>query len=163
MVYTNGCCLYFSDCGGIYLDPDELIVKPLDKFRNSSFTVHQSRVNSITNDLLISEPGALLIRLWLESYHNYKPREWAINSCRIPFQIAMIFPHLVRFTETNFPPKTWKDMHSVHGVADIVKGQEPKTWHDLRTMKTGTAEAMRFIYYGSPDRHNVSVDGKPLT
>jgi len=118
--------------GGIYLDLDTISKKPLTELRDHSFviakefmppvyysywdriknTVRQFRIGplyekqkvyGLCNAVMLSEPGAPFIELWLNSYKTFRSKGkdefWVEHSVKVPFQLALEHPSLVTILE----------------------------------------------------------------
>jgi hypothetical protein len=118
--------------GGIYLDLDTISKKPLTDLRDHSFviakefmppvfynnwdriknTVRQFRlgplyekqiVYGLCNAVMLSEPGAPYIKLWLDSYKTFRSKGkdefWVEHSVKVPYQLAIQHPSLVTILE----------------------------------------------------------------
>ncbi|PSN43419.1 hypothetical protein C0J52_02655 [Blattella germanica] len=98
------------ECGGIYVDTDTLILRPLDRFRRFEMalgwplggflgTQVVKRRNACIlrcNCVLLAHKDARFLPLWLESYKRYQPRDWYYNAGQRPTQqILEKAPYLV--------------------------------------------------------------------
>ncbi|KAL1124086.1 hypothetical protein AAG570_001856 [Ranatra chinensis] len=114
--------------GGIYLDTDVLILKPLDIFLNFEMVLGWPVKDNIGTQILMGHKDARFLRLWLNGYRTYKPRQWYYNAGEYPTnQILSKEPHLVHRVTTLFGVQNllkelyeyshwpqWKDLYSVH-------------------------------------------------
>ena len=113
--------------GGIYLDMDTICVKPIHKLRKYNFVMgteadppveytlmqkikkvvkHQTlrpfreNVKGLCNAVILSEPGAEFIRVWLDSYSTFRSagtdQFWSEHSVSIPYKLSKDFPSLVK-------------------------------------------------------------------
>jgi hypothetical protein len=62
--------------GGIYLDNDVYVVQNLDKYRKFEMTLGWPKNESLGTMVLIANKNSKFLRLWLESYHDYKADKW---------------------------------------------------------------------------------------
>ena len=84
---------YCAELGGIYLDPDVLVLRSFDPLRRMPLTLareHMKPFLIISNGIIICRRGVVFMRLWLESYRTYDPDDWAYNSVRVPAKWACV-------------------------------------------------------------------------
>lgn len=62
--------------GGIYLDNDVYVIKNLDKYRKYEIAMNWDEGQFLASQLIIANKDARFLRLWLESYRKYRPKEW---------------------------------------------------------------------------------------
>jgi len=77
----------YVEFGGIYLDPDVLVLRSFDPLRRLPLTLARESVQpivTISNGVIICRPGVLFMRLWIETYKTYNPSIWAYHSVHIP-------------------------------------------------------------------------------
>jgi len=86
--------------GGVYVDHDSFVLRPLDGLRACSAGViggleHFSREEvKFNNGVLLAAANASFLRVWRESYRDYRPNEWDWNSCRVPAALWRASPGL---------------------------------------------------------------------
>jgi len=75
-----------AEFGGIYLDPDVLVLRSFDPLRRLPLTLGRQTIKppTIANGIIICRPGVVFLRLWLETYKTYNPRKWDYHSVQIP-------------------------------------------------------------------------------
>ena len=73
-----------QEFGGIYLDRDVYVVKSLDKFRKYEMTLNWDEGSSLATQTLIAHKNARFLKLWLDSYHDYRPDLWYYNAGELP-------------------------------------------------------------------------------
>lgn len=111
-----------QESGGIYLDLDTISVQPLTPLLDHSFVIGEERrlpraprnwrqrlkrklgwwkplpdgPTGLCNAVLLSEPGSPFIRMWLESYRNFRSRGrdkyWNEHSVKVPERLAEKYP-----------------------------------------------------------------------
>jgi hypothetical protein len=77
--------------GGIYMDTDMLLMRPLDNVLTSMLVLSLERDSgtSISNALMIAPPKNDFIRLWLDGMADaLKSGEWANGGVNLPFEIS---------------------------------------------------------------------------
>ena len=80
-------CLHCAELGGIYLDPDVLVLRSFLPLRLMPLTLAREStqpIDIISNGIIICRPGVIFMRLWLEAYRTYDPDVWAYHSTVIP-------------------------------------------------------------------------------
>ena len=85
--------------GGIYLDTDMILLKPLDEFLYDDITLcyeaFAGEPQSICNALLVGNPKSVFIHLWKSILPMYLNGKWAEGGVRLPFIISESHAHLV--------------------------------------------------------------------
>uniref|UniRef100_A0A7R9UHK5 Uncharacterized protein n=1 Tax=Diacronema lutheri TaxID=2081491 RepID=A0A7R9UHK5_DIALT len=95
--------------GGVYVDHDSFVLRPLDGLRACSAGViggleHFSREEvKFNNGVLLAAANASFLRVWRESYRDYRPNEWDWNSCRVPAALWRASPGLALALPTIAP------------------------------------------------------------
>ena len=56
------------ECGGIYLDPDVLSLRPIDKLMEKEVSLGRESHDGLANGIILAKPNAPFIRLWLNAY-----------------------------------------------------------------------------------------------
>jgi len=87
IVTDQGLKLYCSEFGGIYLDPDVLVLRSFDPLRRMPLTLARESIQpivTISNGIIVCRPGTVFIRLWLETYRTFSPNVWSYHSTHIP-------------------------------------------------------------------------------
>ena len=114
--------------GGIFLDQDTFIVKNLDPLREHEVTLGWPEDEYIGIQCILAKPNATFIRLWLESYRDYRPSIWYYNGGEYPTKkILFHCPNLIHrekellgvknlakklYGESNWAG--WKDFYAIH-------------------------------------------------
>jgi len=76
-----------AEFGGIYLDPDVLVLRSFDSLRRKSLTLARESIEpivTISNGIIVCRRGAVFMRLWLETYRTFNPDVWAYHSVHVP-------------------------------------------------------------------------------
>lgn len=99
------------DMGGIYIDGDVLILKPMDELRRFHFvTTGDNVVNPnkkaanarrLNTGIILCEPHAKFLKVW-ESNYQYDPAKysWEHHASVIPYELMLEYPDLIH-VETN--------------------------------------------------------------
>lgn len=85
--------------GGIYLDTDVFIIKPLDDLLSNNFVMGIENGMGLCNGVILSEPQSNFMKTWYDSYHpdcsrvgaGFKPDGWGEMSVRFPELLAEDF------------------------------------------------------------------------
>lgn len=75
------------ELGGIYIDPDVLVLRSFDALRRFALTLARESILpivTISNGVIICRPGVVFLRLWLETYKTYDPSVWSYHSTHVP-------------------------------------------------------------------------------
>ncbi|XP_012937849.1 uncharacterized protein LOC101860810 [Aplysia californica] len=85
------------DFGGIYLDTDSLILKPIDIFRATSFAAGlEGNFPTMSNALMLAEANHSLLTHWLDHYKTYDGRNWVSHSTVYLTTLTNTFPRLTQ-------------------------------------------------------------------
>ena len=114
--------------GGIFLDLDTFIVRPLNIFFINECTIGWPKGQNIGTQIVIAKPKSRFLSLWLKSYKDYRASMWYYNAGEAPTkEILNKDPNLVnRITElfgvhnlakelydkSNW--KNWTNYYSIH-------------------------------------------------
>lgn len=89
--------------GGMYLDHDAFVLAPLRTLqicRHASVIAGIERLSPSTtklnNGVLVAEKGAPFLKLWWQSYADYRSEEWDWNSCVQPYNLSRHNPTMVQ-------------------------------------------------------------------
>ena len=146
--------------GGIYLDCDVIIVKPLDPLRHYPATMgKEDRYPLLNAGTIIASPNSTFIRLWYNSYKtDFRPDKWVYNSGNVPYNISLKHPDIIHTELKTFSAPPGKKMrHLVRGYVDYSYFYVfHLTWYDkdynennIKKPHTTAAEILRWIYYGT--------------
>ena len=78
--------------GGVYLDIDTLCLKPWHALLvGNRFVIGEESHRSVSNAVMLSEPGSAFVRQWLELYpQSFKEGEWSNTACVLPQVLARV-------------------------------------------------------------------------
>ncbi|KAF4522331.1 hypothetical protein B566_EDAN011332 [Ephemera danica] len=110
--------------GGVVLDRDQLILKPLHDYRRFELVLGWPEGQFIGTQLLMAHPRARLLHPWLEGYRQYRPSMWYYNAAQLPTQTLLSErPELVHRERWRF---------GVHNLAHEIYGSTPwPDWHQF--------------------------------
>jgi hypothetical protein len=144
--------------GGIYIDCDVIIVRPLHVFRQYSATIGKSREYIFSASTIISEPNSTFIRMWYDTYkRNFKPKEWFYNSGIVPYKLYMKHPDLIHVVNEHFSRPAGLDLpYMVHHVIDwsyfytlhLTSFDDKYNPKNIKRANSTVGEILRYIYYG---------------
>ena len=81
--------------GGIYLDTDSLLLRPLAPFMGRPMTLAQESPNSIAMTPIIAHPDAAFIDLWMKGIPSALMKGvWAAHAVNLPFELNEKHPSL---------------------------------------------------------------------
>lgn len=160
-----------SEYGGVYLDFDTFVLRPLEDLRRYECTIGLEQPTKACGSIIICAPKALFLLMWLNSYIDDYREEWAYNTGQVPANLARRFPHLVhvetsRLNRPNFEeldqiwgPNTfdWRNNYALHIWYRIWKDMSP--YYDgtepdpitIKSMNNTFGQIARTIYYGKPE------------
>ncbi|RWS05593.1 uncharacterized protein B4U79_07596 [Dinothrombium tinctorium] len=91
------------DFGGIFLDNDVFVVKSLKKFLKFEFSIGWPINDYLGTQVLIAHKNARFLKLWFQSYRDYRPFKWYYNAGELPTEsILTKRPDLVHREMTEF-------------------------------------------------------------
>lgn len=96
--------------GGIYMDTDILLRRPLHDFMEGAFTMcyepSDGEPQSACNALMIAKPHSMFIYKWLAKMHQaIQSQTWAYGGVVLPFDLHKEFPQLAKmYTADTFCP-----------------------------------------------------------
>ncbi|KAM4056377.1 glycosyltransferase sugar-binding containing DXD motif domain-containing protein [Hirsutella rhossiliensis] len=78
--------------GGIYLDTDAIILRPLDKLlsgRRDVILGHEGgHRKGMTNAVILAKPAAGFVERWYQAYNDFDPKRWNQHSVILPAKLA---------------------------------------------------------------------------
>lgn len=112
------------DKGGIYIDHDAYVMRPLDELRRASrltssvpavIAGSERDKGRLNNGVLIAPARAPLICIWMDKYRTqYHPHQWDFNSCKVPYKIVQKYPELISDEQGLAPfPENMTDTRAV--------------------------------------------------
>ena len=93
-----------TERGGIYLDADVLVHRSFDDLLDHATVLglegEGSSSRGVCNAVILAEPKARFLQLWLETYRRFRSRGhddfWSEHSVRIPFRLAAQYPDEIK-------------------------------------------------------------------
>jgi hypothetical protein len=91
--------------GGIYLDTDVLVVRPMAPLMRGDAVMGVQSYGRTANAVILSARGGEFVRRWADAYHDFRDADWDAHSVRAPWRLAEAHPGLV----TWLPKTAWFD------------------------------------------------------
>jgi hypothetical protein len=85
--------------GGIYLDMDVFCVRSLAPLRAHNLVMGIEPNQGLCNAVILAEPNAPFINLWVESYREFDQELWNYHSVYVPYRLAQAYPHLINVVD----------------------------------------------------------------
>ncbi|KAL4229573.1 hypothetical protein ACF0H5_012612 [Mactra antiquata] len=148
--------------GGIYLDFDEVILRPLDTLRQYNHTQGHELSFTMGSQLVMSRKNATFLQLWYQSYRDNYRKIWAYNALWVPNGLAKKYPKLIHVEGYNFTRPSWKNAkdifdnnydwstnYGMHMYARWYK--RPIDVKIIRTLNTTVGSVSRHILFGNKE------------
>ena len=151
-----------SAYGGVYLDIDELLLRPLEPLRKYEYTQGYEETDLLGSQLILSKKNATFLHRWYDSYKNdYKP-SWEYNALNIPAILAKNHPRLIHVEGFNFTRPNWPnrqliykgnyDWSTNYGMHLFVRDYKKETTEDIiRTLNTTIGAVCRHVLFGNKE------------
>jgi hypothetical protein len=85
--------------GGIYLDIDVFCVRSLRPLRSNNLVMGIELNRGLCNAVILAEPKAPFLDLWIESYREFNHELWNYHSVHVPYRLAQTYPHLIKVVD----------------------------------------------------------------
>ncbi|XP_077992828.1 uncharacterized protein LOC144446861 [Glandiceps talaboti] len=160
------------DSGGVYLDTDAIVVNSLEHLRHYDFVIGQPGKSEIGNGIILSVKHSEFLKIFYDTYRDYKPNCFVCNSGYSSFEVVKQYPQFVhiehkRVVEWNaqrlfyghYP--WWNDRYTVHAWIRAFReqcGTEIRfTSENIKYLDTSYGEICRYVYYGSRQLYEGSI------
>ncbi|MGR8978776.1 MAG: glycosyltransferase [Gammaproteobacteria bacterium] len=121
------------DYGGIYADIDTLFVNPLPEFLfEKPFVLGEEPPvetqpgkgpeRSLCNAFIMSEPGAVFARFWLNLMYQMFDGTWNRHSCQTPAMLQQQMPNTIFVAPQRY---FYKHIWTRKGIADLLENLDP--------------------------------------
>lgn len=121
------------DHGGVYADIDSLFVNPLPgALYEKPFVLGEERPVEtepgkstpalLCNAFIMSEPGAVFGRFWLNSMYQMFDGTWNRHSCQTPMALRQQMPEMIHVAPYDY---FYKHMWTREGIADLFVNLDP--------------------------------------
>lgn len=150
---------FLTEYGGIYVDTDEILLRSLDDFRDSSYTMGLAHDGSVGSALIMAVKNAPFLSKWNESYRSFHPNEWGNNSVLMARTLATKYPKLINLQDHHcvfFPHGNllydsnykWSHSYAIHVYhqdrMDILNQYDGTT---IQTLNNTLGAVGRYILY----------------
>jgi len=129
----------------------------------SSLVVGKEKPPKFIAGIMVARKNSTFMQMFYDSYrNNYRAWDWDYNCARVPYQLYLQRPDLLhvepyKFTTPDWTERhklwneviNWKDLYVIH-VMNHLSG-DSSTPETIKSMESTFGEAMRYIYYGSPN------------
>ncbi len=155
--------------GGIYLDLDVLVIRPMDDLRKFHCVIGRETEN-LCNSIFICSKTSLFLKLLMQSFVDDLKLLWAYHSSIYPTQLARRNPHLIHIEETTLLRPNWQELDHIIGPrlckwrTKYTLHTYPRSWHSynssinwvisaesIKKMDSTFGQVARYIYYGNDD------------
>ena len=151
------------ECGGIYLDTDMVLLKPLTPLMHKKCVMsaesydEDGRIKSLTNALIMAQPGDQFIKTWMDRLPQaINPDVWASQAVTLPLDIFNENPNLLHLEPAqSFVPFNFHDEWIYGGIENAPKLNGAYSIHMYDTYWDGISyHEIRKI----DDRYMLTVD-----
>jgi hypothetical protein len=119
-----------QESGGVYADIDTLFVQPFpETLWQKRFVIGQEgdiidqatgqRRHSLCNALIMSQPGAIFGRLWLEQMESSFDGSWSAHSTLLPYELSREYPDLIHIEPVR---SFYKHLWTREGLETLLEG-----------------------------------------
>ncbi|XP_064458557.1 uncharacterized protein LOC135368924 isoform X3 [Ornithodoros turicata] len=170
--------------GGIYLDNDCIVVRPLHQFRHFETSIGWSPEDHMGNMVILAATGARFLQLYQELYREYNNSLWYYNAGFLPtVRLLRPYPHLVHAVPSLFAVDAtmlrklytpgerteWRSYFVVHTYIrhrylpeDPLYGQKIDL-QNVRTYDTHLGEMVREVLFGTSEFVSDETEVQPVT
>ena len=156
--------MFASEYGGIFLDCDETVLRPLQPLRKFEYVMgHEQSLKYIGCQLIMSRKGATFLDLWYDGYRTDFNKKWAYNCVTVPRKLAEAYPKLIHvegfnFTRPNYYQADklifksnydWSTNYAMHMFARVFKGNV--SIDIIRRMNTTLGSVSRHVLFGNKE------------
>lgn len=101
------------EMGGLYIDTDAFITKPLHELRKYNFTLSFDNIvnkkdsplpKRMNNGVIISSKDALFLKIWMKEYQTFQVQSFDYDSSVVPYQLATLYPDLIHVEMNRISP-----------------------------------------------------------
>lgn len=137
--------------GGVYLDSDVIVLRPLDELRRIADGVPVMGLEEapgqtgLCNAVIIAPPNTTFLARWWARYADWKPKQsWAYHSVILPLELAREHPSEIRILSgKNFFTPSWgrDDMQALYfkdDGYDFRDNHAVHLWSSLETRSAGS-------------------------
>lgn len=152
----------FSVYGGVYLDFDEIILRPLEPLRKYEYTQGHERDVTMGSQLVMAKKNATFLNYWYNSYRDDYRNTWAWNALWVPDKLSKEHPSLIHVEGYNFTRPNWQqvglifnknyDWSTNYGMHMYVRWYKNETNNVIiRTLNTTIGSVCRHVLFGNKE------------
>ncbi|PAA74389.1 hypothetical protein BOX15_Mlig029296g1 [Macrostomum lignano] len=153
--------------GGLYMDIDVLVLKPLEPLRKFVCTIGREVPYGLCNGVFLSAPSGTFLAMWHTAYQVFNDEAWGEHSVKLPHSMQAAFPDLCHVEEESMDRPNWtpKERTWIYNIGQQsrwdwrTKNYVMHLWFRLynkqhsmdsiRTLDSMYGEMCRRILYGS--------------
>ncbi|KAJ8305826.1 hypothetical protein KUTeg_016371 [Tegillarca granosa] len=146
-----------KDFGGIYMDTDSILLKPILPLLRHDFTLSIENPEVLGIGTMLSTPNATFLQIWLEHYITFDTNEWGWHSVILPYRLSKKYPSLIHVENATFyspgPLETlffnnfnWEDKFAMHLSIRYYKSSLFNEF-DIRRLNTTLGAMARHILF----------------
>ncbi|KAK2145062.1 hypothetical protein LSH36_705g01012 [Paralvinella palmiformis] len=147
--------------GGIYLDCDVIVVRPLDPLRHYPAVIGHEGPPKFNAGTILAAPNSSFLRLWYDAYKtDFHPNKWAYNSGEKSYQIYLEHPRLLHVeNESLSTPRglslpdmmkhivDWSFFYTLH----VIEYEKDFTPGNIKRKQSTVCEILRYVCYNSKE------------
>ncbi|XP_060593020.1 uncharacterized protein LOC132747619 [Ruditapes philippinarum] len=148
--------------GGIYLDFDEIVLRPLEPLRKYDYTQGHERDVTMGSQLVISKKNATFLNHWYNSYRDDYRKSWAWNALWVPDKLSKQYPNLIHVEGYNFTRPNWQQVNLIfnqnydwstnYGMHLYIRWYKNETNNVIiRTLNTTIGAVCRHVLFGNKE------------
>ena len=118
-------------------------MRDLAPFRTNEVTLGWPAGQNIGIQLILAKPNSTFMKLWLESYRDYRPTMWYYNAGQVPTQLILgKCPHLVHpvrdlfgvqnLAEELYSKEDWKEWSEQYAIHLLFRHREYLAKEDVK-------------------------------
>lgn len=153
---------FFSEYGGVYLDFDEIILRPLEPLRKYEYTQGHERDVTMGSQLVMAKKNATFLNHWYHSYRDDYQKSWAWNALWVPEKLSRKYPNLIHVEGYNFTRPNWQrvdliykhnyDFSTNYGMHMYVRWYKNYTDSTvIRKLNTTVGAVARHVLFGNKE------------
>lgn len=149
--------------GGIFLDADMVITRPIDSLLQYDITMGLlDNLSGIGNAFISAKRNSDFIRDWYNHYNNFQSNNYLKNSLQIPWEMWTRDPTRLHMESTRLYRPNWYEADILFKHADYNWSENyavhvwtngnpvPKSEAEIQTLNTTIGQIFRYVMYGDP-------------
>lgn len=148
--------------GGVYLDFDEIVLRPLEPLRKYEYTQGHERDVTMGSQLVMAKKNATFLNHWYKSYRDDYQKSWAWNALWVPDKLSKQYPNLIHVEGYNFTRPNWQhvdlifktnyDWSTNYGMHMYIRWYKNETNNVIiRTLNTTIGAVCRHVLFGNKE------------